>query len=295
MGVRTAVKQVLAGVALATLLACIAKAGTLHIGGGIVRLNGILGADTVVVDSGGVLAGNGVVVADVVNAGALAPIAESGPGSLRIIGTLSVLGDGSLVLRALTHEEVDQLIVDAALSGTLTIVIVSSSGAVPVLQDILTAGDLSGAVFLIDSGWQLSREDGTLILTDLTGNSDGNCFPDYWELAYFGQRTGIDGDDNTDGDELTHCEEYIAGTIPTNGQSTFRVMGTLGPTASDLDLQWPSASNRVYAIGVTPSLADAPFTNALADIAPAPPTNTYRITLPDWPAFYRLSVHLNTP
>ena len=46
-------------------------------------------------------------------------------------------------------------------------------------------------------------------------DADGDGLPDWWEEKYFGNSTGADPLQNTDGDRLTDGEEYIVGSDPT--------------------------------------------------------------------------------
>jgi hypothetical protein len=49
---------------------------------------------------------------------------------------------------------------------------------------------------------------------DPEDDSGENELPEWWQLEYFGE-TGIDPDDDADGDGQTNFQEYLAGTDPT--------------------------------------------------------------------------------
>jgi hypothetical protein len=111
---------------------------------------------------------------------------------------------------------------------------------------------------------------------------------DDWEEAYFGGPTNAVASADPDGDDMTNGEEYIAGTVPTNGASVF--LAALAALPEGSVVSWdPVVSGRVYAVDRTLDL-DMSFSN-LQDGIPYPQGDyTDTNSAPD--AYYRVGVRL---
>ncbi len=84
-------------------------------------------------------------------------------------------------------------------------------------------------------------------------DSDSDGIPDWWMLQYFEHPTGLAGDhsraeDDSDGDGMTNLEEYLAGTIPTDPTSVFRIQVSFVAATNGVVLSWPASASRNYRV-----------------------------------------------
>ncbi len=99
---------------------------------------------------------------------------------------------------------------------------------------------------------------------------------------------------DSDGDGLNNWQEYLAGTIPTNGASSFKFTSSQMLSTTQVVLRWSSTSNRLYDVQRATNLAAGasafvPVPGA-TNLAGTPPQNTWTDSITR-PSFYRLSVH----
>ena len=112
-----------------------------------------------------------------------------------------------------------------------------------------------------------------------------------WEDLYYGSETGCVATGNTDPDPHDNLSEYIAGTVPTDSNSFFRITNAW-PSASGFVVEWePCASNRWYSVVWTNDLTGA-FTSIVSGIDF--PQNSYTDTVNGAASegFYRIEVAL---
>lgn len=83
-------------------------------------------------------------------------------------------------------------------------------------------------------------------------DSDRDGIPDDWETLYFGGSTNANPDSMAANGVNTVMESYVANLNPTNAQSVFTVSNRLA--ASQVTLQWSTASGRVYSVYWTTNL-----------------------------------------
>jgi len=102
---------------------------------------------------------------------------------------------------------------------------------------------------------------------------------------------------DSDGDGLNNWQEYLAGTIPTNASSVFRITGGQLLAGGQFVLRWLSVSNRLYDVMRGTNLAAGagaflPVKGA-TNLTGTPPQNTWTdsVTSAATRAFYRLTVH----
>jgi T5SS/PEP-CTERM-associated repeat protein len=95
---------------------------------------------------------------------------------------------------------------------------------------------------------------GEIRIDYVTADSDGDGIEDGWEGQYFGG--DISPTNNADSDPFNNYQEFIAGTIPTNGASHFAVNCTTS-TNSEFIIDWVSVSGRVYNVYWTTNLTDS--------------------------------------
>jgi hypothetical protein len=102
---------------------------------------------------------------------------------------------------------------------------------------------------------------------------------------------------DSDGDGMNNWQEYLAGTIPTNASSVFKITSSQMISSTKFVLRWSSVSNRLYDL----TRATNPASGAVAfvglagatNITGTPPQNTWTdsVSRVSPPAFYRLNVH----
>jgi len=128
----------------------------------------------------------------------------------------------------------------------------------------------------------------------LIKDTDNDGLPDYWEMLYFGSLTATDGTSDFDGDGLSDYEEYLAGTDPTDPNSSMRFYGcgggNNGPT--EFTIVWSSSTNRNYTIEWTTSLMTN-FVMLVTNIPGTPPQNQYVHETMESNAFYRVILQDN--
>lgn len=91
---------------------------------------------------------------------------------------------------------------------------------------------------------------------------DEDGLPDYWELQRFGNPTSAVASAHDDDDEFDNHEEYIADTIPTDGDSRFHVKGIA--FNSPVRVYFDASTARVYTLHYSTNLlagawSDVPF------------------------------------
>ncbi len=83
-------------------------------------------------------------------------------------------------------------------------------------------------------------------------DSDDDGIPDWWMLAYFNHPTGQSNDnslasDDADGSGFSNLQDYLAGTDPTNPNSTFRITN-ISISGNDVNVDWttePGKTNQL--------------------------------------------------
>jgi hypothetical protein len=101
---------------------------------------------------------------------------------------------------------------------------------------------------------------------------------------------------DSDGDGMNNWQEYLAGTIPTNSNSVFKVTGVQVPPGGQIVLRWLSVPNRLYDVLRSTNLAAGanaflPVPGAI-NLTGTPPQNAWTDSVSaSTRAFYRLSAH----
>lgn len=91
-------------------------------------------------------------------------------------------------------------------------------------------------------------------------DDDADLIPNDWETLYFGSTTGATATVDTDGDGFINLDEYIAGTIPTNGTSFFE-FSNLTPSGSIRVLEFATVTGRLYQVLYTTNLITQTWTD----------------------------------
>jgi hypothetical protein len=87
---------------------------------------------------------------------------------------------------------------------------------------------------------------------------------DEWRMFFFGSLTNAPAQDDADpdGDGMPNWQEYLAGTNPTNALSALRFLGAgfVPGGGQAINLSWPTAPGRRYALESSPAPAGSPWT-----------------------------------
>ncbi|NCC49763.1 MAG: hypothetical protein EOM20_00975 [Spartobacteria bacterium] len=246
--------------------------------GGQFLLNGKLTVEEFTVDAETCLYGNGTIEGAVTVHGALAP----GNGDPTSVGILSIAS--SLVFNAGSvfacyasgHTTLDTISADGPVSGICLLDFSQAAAAIPLSQVVIEGGAGSDyAGFTTSTNLTLDAANNNLLLTDITGDSNTNHIPDYWEVRYFDGRTNCNPAADSDDDLMNNWAEYVAGTVPTNADSRLEMSTGADHSATDLVLAWSSVQDKRYTLlRATNLLADA-FSVLSSNIAATPPLNAY--------------------
>ena len=283
---------ILAALSLAPRLA----AAGLAVHGGSLRLDGgALRTDALEIGAGATLAGNGTLAAPAADLqGTTAPGGEYAAETGTLAFTGSVRFDGTYLCKVNAHEDVDLVSAAGPISGSAAVAVQKDSAAIPLGQTILSgdgAGDVSGIALnpAQQDDFRLEeRPGGALVLTDLGGDSDGDQLPDWWEYAYYTNRTTALPDADDDEDRSGNLHELGAGTDPRDPDSVFAIVRV------DADgghrLFWNSIAGKTYAIYAVPALGGE-FTELATGLGAEPPANGWTNAAPGLlPRFYQVRI-----
>jgi|GEM_PF-1458864 len=139
----------------------------------------------------------------------------------------------------------------AAGAGTLVYLhFTVNSGAVPGMTTPLAIADGSASgQHAVDLAWRQSvvHSNGVVHVVALTQDSDGDGLPDWWEELYFEGPTRANAALDTDGDEMTNGQEYLAGTNPLDSGSVLRVASAAFEGAG-FRITFPTVDGVVYRV-----------------------------------------------
>ena len=114
------------------------------------------------------------------------------------------------------------------------------------------AGRLTGASY--GSGKSLGYtydNAGNLTLRQFTvgagGDSDGDGMDDAWELQYFGNLSR-NGTGDFDGDGATDLAEFLAGTLPNNPASVFKIIRVTSMPGVSASIEWTAVPGKTYRV-----------------------------------------------
>lgn len=270
-------------VLLPLLLAATVRAGLEVNTGSLLIRGGKLESDALQINDGASLYGNGTLVApSILLDGITAPCGEypAETGTLSFDGPVELAG--LYLCKANANADVDLLSASGAFSGAALVQMETNNGAIPLDQPIISGSALSDMTgFTLVSGQQpffQLTESGSknLLVTDLTGDTNTNGIPDWWENHYFGGRTNGTAAADADGDQADNLNEYGAGTDPTNAASCFAIAQfEVRAVDSGTIIRWNSVAGKTYAIERTTNLLTAAFAPVFTNIAATPPSNTW--------------------
>lgn len=261
--------------------------GYLWLNGGSIRTDAF--------ELGGALEGNGLMASPYSRlAGRVSPCGRlsSETGSVHFDGAVEFAG--TYVCHVNGPEEADRIEATGPVSGSASVSVIKSTNTIPLGLPILqSAPDSAWAGFSLHPGQRpLMRLDspapGTLALTDITGDSDGDGLPDWWEYAYYTNRTVALPESDDDDDRSDNWTEQAAGTHPRDPDSVFAIVQAY--TDGGHRLMWNSVEGKTYAIYSASSPVSAP-TLRQPGIPATPPHNGWTNPAPS-PAvqFYQIRV-----
>jgi hypothetical protein len=118
----------------------------------------------------------------------------------------------------------------------------------------------------------------------LDGDGDGDSRPDIGAYEHLNAWADSDNDGMTDGAEL------IAGTVPVEGGSVFRIDGANMAGGTGMVLRWPSVTGRVYGVDRATGLP-AGFVPCASNVPARPPQNVHTVGVTSANThFFRLNV-----
>lgn len=121
----------------------------------------------------------------------------------------------------------------------------------------LTTGDLNRTVDAFASGINVLS----------TADGDGDGIPDWWLQQFFGHPDGQANDlsrpgDDADNDGMSNLEEFLAGTDPTNENSTLAIQITVTSVAgTNAALYWPAQAGKNYRVQFSDDVANGNWQN----------------------------------
>lgn len=284
------------GILAVLFLAARLAAAGLAVQSGALRLDGgALRTDALEIGGGATLAGNGTLDVPAAHLqGATAPCGEYPAETGTLAFTGSVQFDGAYLCKVNGDEDVDLVLAAGPISGAAAVAVQKDPAAIPLRQAILSgdaAGDVAGIALdpaQPDDFRLEERPGGTLVLTDLVGDSDDDDLPDWWEYAYYTNRTTALPDADDDEDRSANLHELGAGTDPRDPDSVFAIVRV------DADgghrLFWNSVAGKTYAIYAVSALGED-FTELAGDLGAEPPTNRWTHADPGpLPLFYQVRI-----
>ena len=140
---------------------------------------------------------------------------------------------------------------------------------------------LTGAFTNVASGGLLTTTDGyarftvlyaganTLRLTNLViVDTDGDGMPDWWEDQFgLNRNSAADATLDLDSDGASNRNEYLAGTLPNNSASVFRIV-TIQREASKERIIWTTVGGKSYRVQTNAPSANGSVTTNFADLSP---------------------------
>jgi hypothetical protein len=118
-------------------------------------------------------------------------------------------------------------------------------------------------------------------LQSLSVDSVGDDIPDAWRAQYFpdqppGNSNGTMTNSQScatcdpDGDGMSNLQEYLAGTVPTNSASAFRVTAVTreGTGSNDIRVTWATAGGRTNQVQAAAGAAGSSYTNNFTNLGP---------------------------
>jgi len=132
---------------------------------------------------------------------------------------------------------------------------------------------------VLNGEYQITFNDLSLAYSvqQFTGDSVGDGIPDWWRQQYFsnGATNHFGNTTNSescatcdpDGDGMNNLQEYLAGTVPTNGASYLRILSVI-PQGTNMVVTWYTAGGHTNVLQAATATPDGSYTNNFMDISP---------------------------
>jgi T5SS/PEP-CTERM-associated repeat protein len=235
-----------------------------------------------------VLTGNGVIAGNITNSGAIAPGDTTGFIDLNGSLVLSNSADLRIEIGGYTPEiQYDVLYAtgSVALGGKLSVSLTNN------FQSVMTNGasfvvlaggsNLTGAFTNVTSGGQLTTTDGYARFTVLYAGSntvrlanlvivdtDGDSLPNWWEDRYgLDKNSAADAALDLDGDGVSSASEFLAGTLPNDPTSVFRIV-SFQRESGNTRITWTTVGGKRYRVQTNAPTGNGGFANRFADLSP---------------------------
>ncbi|MBN1669568.1 MAG: right-handed parallel beta-helix repeat-containing protein [Kiritimatiellae bacterium] len=120
---------------------------------------------------------------------------------------------------------------------------------------------------------------------------DGDEMHDAWELTYFLATNAVNGEatNDFDADGMSNLHEFLAGYDPTNAASLLEITAFDPASDTNVVLEWPSVSGKVYTVGHTAELTNS-WTALQSGVTAAPPSNVWTTQLDGTRQYYRIEL-----
>jgi len=141
-----------------------------------------------------------------------------------------------------------------------------------------------------------TRRAGYAAAADTAGDVDGDGIPDDWEAGNdLDCTSGADATSDTDSDQRTAWEEYVAGTSPTNGQNFQRL--EIGPDeiSNGWKISVATVTGRLYRIEVATNLVPTDWQPLVTNWPGTGSALKLNDTNAAMPRFFRSDIRLSPP
>jgi len=113
----------------------------------------------------------------------------------------------------------------------------------------------------------------TLRAIVISTDTDGDGMDDAWELQYFTDLSR-NGSGDFDGDGATDLAEFLAGTLPNNAASVFKILPNPSVASGSVTVQWQAVTGRTYRLQFKNSLSQTNWQDVLGDVAAGGPVGS---------------------
>lgn len=125
------------------------------------------------------------------------------------------------------------------------------------------------------------------VIVDYDTDMDG--LPDWWETKYGSGATSMVATNDLDGDTFSNYEEWLADTVPTNGNSFLELIDYPGGT----NVVFSSSSNRQYQVQYLANLTNSNWAVEVDWFAGSHPQTVQSVSTADSNRFYRVRAKLD--